>query len=109
MDMDHLLRRATEFISYLETENVRDFILNLDQRSFMILAGLTSVLVIILLLKRMVRWATLIIAVCAMTVLLHYTMPEQGHSFELHSLVTLFLLGTFIVAASIYIIFIRSD
>jgi bacteriorhodopsin len=109
MDIDSLLRPAGKLISYFEAENIRNFILNLDKQRFMILAGITSVLVIILLLKRMIRWATFIIGVVAIIVLLHFTIPEKGQNFELSELVTLFVGGTFIVAASLYIIFIRSE
>jgi len=109
MNVDHLLAKAREFISYFETANVRDFVLNLDEKSFMILVGVAAVVVIILLLKRMIRWATFVVALCAIIVLLHFTIPEKGQRMELHDLATLFLLGTFIVAATIYIIFIRTD
>ena len=109
MNVDHLLAKAGELISYFETEKVRDFVLNLDPKGFMIIVGIASIVVIILLLKKMVRWATFVVALCAVIVLLHYTIPEKGQAMELHDLVTLFLLGTFIVAATIYIIFIRAD
>lgn len=109
MNVDHLLAKARELISYFETANVRDFVLNLDQKSFIILAGVGGIVVVLLLLKGMVRWATFVVALCSIIVLLHFTIPEKGQSMDLQDLATLFLLGTFIVAATIYVIFIRTD
>jgi|GEM_PF-1160739 RsiW-degrading membrane proteinase PrsW (M82 family) len=109
MQWQELLNRASEWISYLETERIRDTIVHLDQQGFMILGGATALLVILCLIKRMIRVATLIVALCAVTVLLHFTIPEKGQPMGLQELVTLFIGGTFIVASAVYIIFIRAD
>jgi hypothetical protein len=109
MALDGIFDRASEFLSNFETEKIRDMIMNLDERGFMILGGSTAALVILCLLKKMTRTATLVIALCAITVLLHYTIPEEGEALRLNQLVALFVGGSFIVGAAIYFIFIRSD
>jgi hypothetical protein len=109
MDIDHILRKAQELLSYTETEKIRDVVLNLDRQGFTILGVVTGVLVLLCLIKKMYRTATLIVALCAVAVLLHYTIPATGVQMELSQLVLLFLGGTFIVASAIYIIFIRTD
>jgi hypothetical protein len=100
---------VSKILSSFETERIRETIINMDERSFLILGVSTIVLVVLCVLKRMIRTATLILALCAITVLLHYTMPEEGQEMALSQIVQLFVGGAFIVATSIYFIFIRSD
>jgi len=100
---------VSKILSFFETERIRDTIVNLDERGFMILGLCTAVLVLLCLLKKMIRTATLILALCAITVLLHYSIPEEGRDMALSQIVQLFVGGAFIVSASLYFIFIRSD
>ena len=109
MDFDTLKEHASEFISYFETERVYNLVINLDKRDMMILGGVTALVVIVCIIKKWVRIATAIMALCAITMLLHYTIPAEGQSMDLTTLVALFFGGSFIVIAAIYLIFIRAD
>ncbi len=109
MNLGDIAARAGELISYLETEKLRDLIYNLDERGFMYLGGGTLLLLVLSILKKMFRTATVILALCATVVLLHFTIPEEGQNIELRQLIGLFLGGAFIVSVSLYMIFIRSD
>lgn len=109
MNIYDIWDRASDYITYFETERIRELIINLDQQGFMILVGATALLVILCLIKKMLRTATLIVALCATTVLLHFTIPEQGEPIALSQIIGLFAGGTFIVAMTVYLIFIRTD
>jgi hypothetical protein len=109
MNLGDLWERAVDLLSYLETDKARQLIMDLDQQDFMILVGATVGLVIICVIKGMIRTATLVVTVCAVVVLLHFTIPEKGQPMGLYELIWLFGGGTFIVASAIYFMFIRAD
>jgi hypothetical protein len=109
MNMDVIKDKLADFIAFFETENLWDFVVNLDANSFLILVGVTALLVLLCLIRKMVKTATLIVTICAITVLLHFTVPAQGERIELSQLLGLFIGGTFIVAVAIWFIFIRTD
>jgi hypothetical protein len=109
MNWNYIWERLKGYLGYLETERIRDLILQLDREAFIFLLGGTAILVILCFLKGMVRLATFILALCATTVLLHFTVPEPGVKITASQLVGLFLGGTFIVATTIYVIFIKTD
>jgi|YNPNPStandDraft_1061719.scaffolds.fasta_scaffold00209_24 hypothetical protein len=109
MNLGDLGARLSELLSYLETERIRDLIYNLDERGFMYLGGGAALLVVLAILKKMFRTVTVILALCATIVLLHFTLPEAGQNIELRQLIGLFVGGAFIVSVSLYMLFIRSD
>jgi len=73
------------------------------------IAWLSALLVVLAILKKMFRTVTVILALCATIVLLHFTLPEAGQNIELRQLIGLFVGGAFIVSVSLYMIFIRAD
>ncbi len=109
MNLRGLLDQAGELLELLKAERIRDTVMNLDERGFMILLGVTAVLVVVCLIKRMIRTATLILTLFAVTVLLHFTIPEEGEAMRFNQIVTLFVGGSAIVGSAVYFIFIRSD
>jgi hypothetical protein len=100
---------TSQVLSFFETERIKDTIMNLDERGFLILGGSTALLVILCLLKKMVRSAVVILAICATVVLLHFSIPEEGQDISLPQIVQLFVGGSFIIGSTIYFLFIRSD
>lgn len=99
----------SKVLQFFETERVKQTILNLDERGFMILGGATALLVIVCLLKRMIRTAVFIMGLCATVVLLHFTIPEEGTPMSLQQIVGLLIGGVFILGSTVYFMFIRSD
>lgn len=96
-------------LGFFETQRVKETIMNLDEQGFLILCGSTALLVIICLIKKMVRTAVFIMALCATVVLLHFTIPEEGVEMSFNQILGIFIGGTFIVATTIYFMIIRSD
>ena len=88
---------TSQVLRFFETERIKETIMNLDERGFLILGGATALLVILCLLKKMVRSAVIILAICATVVLLHFSIPEEGQDISLPQIVQLFVGGSFIV------------
>jgi hypothetical protein len=107
--MMSLKDRISQWVSFFETENLKEFILELDERSFMILGIATAVLVIVFLIKRWIRSAVAVLALCATIVLLHFAIPPEGQEISFEQLVELFVGGAVIVGTTIYFMFIKSD
>lgn len=106
---DRLSQWFSTVLSLFETQRIKDTIMNLDEKGFIILGASTALLVILCLLKRMVRTAVFLLGICATVVLLHFTIPEEGTEMTFQQILALFLGGTFIVGSTIYFMIIRSD
>jgi hypothetical protein len=103
------LRKLIETLSKYDTDYLRDLLTNLSPQNLGIVIGVTFVIVVLALLKKMVRTAVLIIAVCATITLVRYAVPPPGESITLAQIIALFIGGSFITSGTIYFLFIRTD
>ncbi len=103
------LRKLIETISKYDTDYFRDLLTNLSPQNLGIVIGATAAIVVLALLKKMVRTAVVILAVCATITLVRYAVPPLGESITLAQIIALFIGGSFIASGTIYFLFIRTD
>jgi hypothetical protein len=104
-----ILNKIIETLSEYDTDYFRDLLTNLSTQQLAMVIGVTVALVVLALLKKMVRTAVVILAVCSSIALVRYAVPPLGVPIQLSQIVALFIGGSFITASTIYFLFIRTD
>lgn len=109
MDIKEVFNKVIETLSKYDTEYFRDLLTNLNPQQLAMVIGFTVVLVILALLKKLVRTAVVVVAICASIALVRFAVPPLGEPMALSQIVALFIGGSFIAAGTIYFLFIRTD
>ncbi len=104
-----ILKKIIGTLSQYDTLYFRDLLTNLNPKQLALVIGVTVIIVTLALLKKMVRTAVVIIAVCASIALVRYAVPPLGVPITFSQIVALFIGGSFITAGTIYFLFIRTD
>ena len=74
-----ILKKIIGTLTQYDTLYFRDLLTNLNPKQLALVIGITAIIVILALLKKMVRTAVVIIAVCASIALVRYAVPPLGN------------------------------